>query len=75
MLYEISIRFFSKPGIIFSYFLLKLIITSGPLWFPGALQKSFVKAKISSMMFSVGINVDESAQVAACDEISVMLLL
>ena len=66
---------FQNPESYFPIFLLKLIITSGPLWFPGALQKSFVKAKISSMMFSVGINVDESAQVAACDEISVMLLL
>ena len=52
----------------------KLIITSGPLWFPGALQKSFVKAKMSSMMFSVGIKVDESGQVG-CVEISVILLL
>ena len=52
----------------------KMIITRGPFWFPETLQKSFVKAKISSMMFSVGIKVDESGQVG-CDEISVILLL
>ena len=54
---------------------LKKILTRGPLWLPGTLQKSFVKAKISSMMFSVGIKVDESGGQVACDEISVMLLL
>ena len=51
------------------------VLTRGPLWLPGTLQKSFVKAKISSMMFSVGIKVDESGGQVACDEISVMLLL